>query len=150
MEIVFEPDLHTPLAAAELLRTLQSTLRQLGTCDGNMEEGSIRYIERGGRRKRSLGALFLIVNDSGGRGVVKGMSILVVMVVVDRCDLNVSVREAGETKWGERVEVKNMNSIKSMVTAAEYEINRQIEVIWALMMMMMVVAVIRSGEGHRG
>jgi aspartyl-tRNA(Asn)/glutamyl-tRNA(Gln) amidotransferase subunit B len=28
--------------AAELLRTLQSTLRQLGTCDGNLEDGSIR------------------------------------------------------------------------------------------------------------
>lgn len=42
MEIVFEPDLSSPAQAAELLRTLQATLRHLGTCDGNFEQGSIR------------------------------------------------------------------------------------------------------------
>lgn len=85
MEIVFEPDLRSSLQAAELLRTLQATLRQLGTCDGNMEDGSIR------------------------------------------CDLNVSVKPAEAKAWGERVEVKNMNSVKSLVTAADFEISRQIE-----------------------
>lgn len=85
MEIVFEPDLRSAVQVGELVRTLQSTLRRLGTCDGNMEEGSIR------------------------------------------CDLNISVRRAGDTNsWGDRVEIKNMNSIKNMVAAAEFEIKRQI------------------------
>jgi aspartyl-tRNA(Asn)/glutamyl-tRNA(Gln) amidotransferase subunit B len=46
-----------------------------------------------------------------------------------RCDLNVSVKAADseEARPGQRVEIKNMNSIKSLETAAEYEIKRQIE-----------------------
>lgn len=97
MEIVFEPDLHSAAQAAELVRTLQATLRHLGTCDGNMENGSIR------------------------------------------CDLNVSVRPALEEQgrdrqaegkprpWCVRAEIKNVNSIKALRTAAKYEISRQID-----------------------
>lgn len=86
MEIVFEPDITSSSQAAEAIRTLQRTLRQLGTCDGNMEDGSIR------------------------------------------CDLNVSVRPVDGSKGGgERVEIKNLNSIKSLEGAADYEIRRQIE-----------------------
>lgn len=49
-----------------------------------------------------------------------------------RCDLNVSVRPANggdddEHPFGERCEVKNMNSIRNMMKAAEYEARRQIE-----------------------
>jgi aspartyl-tRNA(Asn)/glutamyl-tRNA(Gln) amidotransferase subunit B len=42
MEIVSEPDLRSAEEAAIYLRKLRSTLRYLGTCDGNMEEGSLR------------------------------------------------------------------------------------------------------------
>jgi aspartyl-tRNA(Asn)/glutamyl-tRNA(Gln) amidotransferase subunit B len=42
MEIVSEPDLRTPEEAVLYLRKLRSILRYLGTCDGNMEEGSLR------------------------------------------------------------------------------------------------------------
>ena len=42
MEIVSEPDLRSPEEAGIYLRKLRSILRYLGTCDGNMEEGSLR------------------------------------------------------------------------------------------------------------
>jgi aspartyl-tRNA(Asn)/glutamyl-tRNA(Gln) amidotransferase subunit B len=46
-----------------------------------------------------------------------------------RCDANVSVRKKGETKFGTKIEVKNMNSFRFVEKALEYEINRQIEAI---------------------
>ena len=42
MEIVSEPDLRTPDEAVAYLKKLRAILRYLGTCDGNMEEGSLR------------------------------------------------------------------------------------------------------------
>ena len=42
MEIVSEPDLRGPEEVGAYLRKLRSILRYLGTCDGNMEEGSMR------------------------------------------------------------------------------------------------------------
>jgi aspartyl-tRNA(Asn)/glutamyl-tRNA(Gln) amidotransferase subunit B len=42
MEIVSEPDLRSPEEAGAYLRKLRAILRYLGTCDGNMEEGSMR------------------------------------------------------------------------------------------------------------
>jgi aspartyl-tRNA(Asn)/glutamyl-tRNA(Gln) amidotransferase subunit B len=42
MEIVSEPDIRSPEEAGAFLRKLRSILRYLGTCDGNMEEGSLR------------------------------------------------------------------------------------------------------------
>ena len=42
MEIVSEPDLRSPEEAGAYLRKLRTLLRYLGTCDGNMEEGSMR------------------------------------------------------------------------------------------------------------
>ena len=42
MEIVSEPDLRSPEEAGAYLRKLRQLLRYLGTCDGNMEEGSMR------------------------------------------------------------------------------------------------------------
>jgi aspartyl-tRNA(Asn)/glutamyl-tRNA(Gln) amidotransferase subunit B len=42
MEIVSEPDLRSPEEAGAYLRKLRSILRYLGTCDGNMDEGSMR------------------------------------------------------------------------------------------------------------
>lgn len=46
-----------------------------------------------------------------------------------RCDANVSVRLNGEAELGTKVEVKNMNSIRNVQKAIEYEIKRQIEVL---------------------
>src|ERR1700726_4539472 len=44
MEIVSEPDLRSPEEAGIYLRKLRRILRYLGTCDGNMEEGSLRCV----------------------------------------------------------------------------------------------------------
>jgi aspartyl-tRNA(Asn)/glutamyl-tRNA(Gln) amidotransferase subunit B len=86
MEIVSEPDMRTAEEAGAYLRKLRTILRYLGTCDGNMEEGSMR------------------------------------------ADCNVSVRRPGEA-LGTRCEIKNVNSIRFVQQAIEYEARRQIEVI---------------------
>jgi aspartyl-tRNA(Asn)/glutamyl-tRNA(Gln) amidotransferase subunit B len=86
MEIVSEPDMRTAEEAASYLRKLRSILRYLGTCDGNMDEGSMR------------------------------------------CDVNVSVRRPGG-ELGTRCEIKNVNSIRFVHQAIEYEARRQIEVL---------------------
>ena len=62
-------------------------MRYLGTCDGNMQEGSLR------------------------------------------ADVNVSVRLKGETEFGTRCEIKNVNSIKFMQMAIISEANRQIDLL---------------------
>ncbi len=46
-----------------------------------------------------------------------------------RCDANISVRKKGETRFNTRCEVKNMNSIRNVQRAIEYEMKRQIECI---------------------
>ncbi len=46
-----------------------------------------------------------------------------------RCDANVSVRLKGETKFGTKTEVKNMNSFRFVEKALEFEIGRQIELL---------------------
>ncbi|MBX5438234.1 MAG: Asp-tRNA(Asn)/Glu-tRNA(Gln) amidotransferase subunit GatB [Thermoflavifilum sp.] len=84
LEIVTEPDLHSPEEAAACLTALRRLVRYLGVSDGNMEEGSLR------------------------------------------CDVNVSVRPAGQTTLGTKVEIKNLNSVRFVRRALEYEINRQI------------------------
>src|SRR4051812_25557169 len=86
MEIVSEPDLRSAEEAGLYLRKLRSILRYLGTCDGNMEEGSLR------------------------------------------CDCNVSVRRPGEP-YGIRCEIKNVNSVRFVMQAIEYEARRQIALI---------------------
>ncbi|MBN8511494.1 MAG: Asp-tRNA(Asn)/Glu-tRNA(Gln) amidotransferase subunit GatB [Rickettsiales bacterium] len=86
MEIVSEPDIRSPYEAAEYVKKLRSLLRYVGSCDGNMEQGSMR------------------------------------------CDANVSVRKAGAL-LGTRCEIKNVNSVKNIVKAIEYEAMRQVEVL---------------------
>jgi aspartyl-tRNA(Asn)/glutamyl-tRNA(Gln) amidotransferase subunit B len=86
MEIVSKPDMRNADEAAAYLTKLRSILRYLGTCDGNMEEGSMR------------------------------------------CDVNVSVRKPGD-ELGTRCEIKNVNSIRFVKQAIEYEARRQIEII---------------------
>jgi len=86
MEIVSEPDMRSAEEAAAYVRKLRSIMRYIGSCDGNMEEGSLR------------------------------------------CDVNVSVRRPGEA-LGTRCEIKNVNSIRFVQQAIEYEARRQIELI---------------------
>lgn len=86
MEIVSEPDMRSADEAAAYLKKLRSILRYLETCDGNMEEGSMR------------------------------------------CDVNVSVRKPGAV-LGTRCEIKNVNSIRYVSQAIEYEARRQIEIL---------------------
>lgn len=86
MEIVTEPDMRSAEEAALFLQKLRSILRYLKTCDGNMDEGSMR------------------------------------------ADVNISVHRPG-TPYGTRAEVKNVNSIKFITTAVNYEIERQIHIL---------------------
>jgi aspartyl-tRNA(Asn)/glutamyl-tRNA(Gln) amidotransferase subunit B len=86
MEIVSKPDLRSAEEAKAFLAKLRAILRYLGTCDGNMEEGSLR------------------------------------------ADVNVSVRRPGEP-LGTRCEIKNVNSIRFIGQAIDYEARRQIGVI---------------------
>jgi aspartyl-tRNA(Asn)/glutamyl-tRNA(Gln) amidotransferase subunit B len=86
MEIVSDPDLRSAEEAGIYLRKLRSILRYLGTCDGNMEEGSLR------------------------------------------CDCNVSVRKLG-APYGTRCEIKNLNSVRFVMQAIDYEARRQVDII---------------------
>lgn len=86
MEIVSDPDMRSAEEAGAYLKKLRSILRYIGSCDGNMEQGSLR------------------------------------------CDANVSVRRPGES-LGTRCEIKNLNSIRFLVRAIEFEAARQIEVL---------------------
>ena len=46
-----------------------------------------------------------------------------------RCDANISMRPVGQTEYGTKAEVKNMNSFRAVFRALEYEIKRQTEVL---------------------
>ena len=86
MEIVSKPDMRSPEEAGAYVTKLRAIVRYLGTCDGNMDEGSMR------------------------------------------CDVNVSVRKPG-AELGTRCEIKNVNSVRFVQQAIEFEARRQIEVI---------------------
>lgn len=86
MEIVSRPDIRSPEEAGAYLRKLRSIVRYIGSCDGNMDEGSMR------------------------------------------CDANVSVRRPGEA-YGTRAEIKNVNSVRFVMQAIEYEAKRQVELL---------------------
>jgi aspartyl-tRNA(Asn)/glutamyl-tRNA(Gln) amidotransferase subunit B len=86
MEIVSEPEMRSAEEAAAYVKKLRSIMRYLGSCDGNMDEGSLR------------------------------------------CDVNVSVRRPGG-ELGTRCEVKNVNSIRFIQQAIDYEARRQVELI---------------------
>ncbi len=86
MEIVSKPDLRSAEEAGVYVRKIRAILRYLGTCDGNMEEGSMR------------------------------------------CDVNVSIHRPGEP-FGTRAEIKNVNSVRFVMRAIDYEIERQIELV---------------------
>jgi len=86
MEIVSRPDMRSPAEAGAYVKKLRSILRYVGSCDGNMEQGSMR------------------------------------------ADVNVSVRKPGEP-FGTRTETKNVNSIRFVMAAIEYEARRQVDLI---------------------
>ena len=86
MEIVSKPDMRSPDEAGAYLKKLRSIMRYLGTCDGNMEEGSMR------------------------------------------CDANVSVRPVGSTELRTRCEIKNVNSMRFVMQAIEFEAKRHVDV----------------------
>ncbi len=86
MEIVSKPDIRSSEEAAAYVQKLRAILRYLGTCDGNMEEGSMR------------------------------------------ADVNVSVRKPGDP-FGTRCEIKNVNSIRFVAAAIDYEAQRQVDLI---------------------
>ena len=46
-----------------------------------------------------------------------------------RCDVNISLRPIGSTKFGTKVEVKNLNSIANVRAALDYEVKRQSEIL---------------------
>ncbi|MBZ9655639.1 Asp-tRNA(Asn)/Glu-tRNA(Gln) amidotransferase subunit GatB [Phyllobacterium lublinensis] len=86
MEIVSKPDMRSSDEAKAYLTKLRTIVRYLGTCDGNMDEGSMR------------------------------------------ADVNVSVRRPGG-EFGTRCEIKNVNSIRFVGQAIEYEARRQIAIL---------------------
>lgn len=86
MEIVSEPDIRSAEEAGSYVTKIRSIVRYLGTCNGNMQEGSMR------------------------------------------ADVNVSVRRPGD-EFGTRSEIKNVNSIRFIREAIDYEARRQIEII---------------------
>jgi len=86
MEIVSKPDMRSADEAKAYVTKLRQIMRYLGTCDGNMEQGSMR------------------------------------------ADVNVSVRKPGDA-FGTRCEIKNVNSIRFMGQAIEFEARRQIGVL---------------------
>ena len=86
MEIVSRPDMRSPDEAGAYVRKLRSILRYVGSCDGNMEQGSMR------------------------------------------ADVNVSVRRPG-AELGTRTETKNVNSVRFIMAAIEYEANRQVDIL---------------------
>ena len=97
MEIVSRPDIRGPEEAAEYVRKLRQILRYLDTCDGNMQEGSLRAdvnvsVCRPGAYER-----FIETGDAGHLGT--------------------------------RCEIKNMNSMRFIQAAIEYEARRQIAIL---------------------
>ncbi|HEY5048737.1 MAG TPA: Asp-tRNA(Asn)/Glu-tRNA(Gln) amidotransferase subunit GatB [Rhizomicrobium sp.] len=88
MEIVSRPDMRSGEEAAAFLRKLRAIVRYLGTCDGNMDEGSMR------------------------------------------ADVNVSVRRPGDP-LGTRCEIKNVNSLRFITHAVDFEARRQVDILEA-------------------
>ncbi|OJX11395.1 MAG: aspartyl/glutamyl-tRNA amidotransferase subunit B [Caedibacter sp. 37-49] len=86
MEIVSEPDIRSIEEAQAYIKKLRGLLRYLGTCDGNMEQGSLR------------------------------------------ADINISLRRPG-ADFGTRAEIKNVNSVRFMGQAINYEIQRQMDIL---------------------
>ena len=140
VELVFEPDLRTPEQAGEALRTLQGLLRHIGVCDGNMENGSMRADLNISLAERPVMEGASVRHAAGARSEAKPFEETLENMkhwcrkrIADRASGGV-VGRTGGAAWllsGARVEVKNMNSIKFLVSAAQYEIERQVALLRA-------------------
>lgn len=84
-----------------------------------VSEPDIRTAEEAGAYVKKLRAILRFLEVCDGNMEQGSM----------RCDANVSVRKRGETKFGTRTEIKNLNSIRNIVRAIEYEAERQVEAI---------------------
>lgn len=76
MEIVSEPDIRSPAEAAAYMRTLRTLLQHIGTCDGNMEEGSMRCDANVSIRRRgseTLGTRTEIKNMNSFRSIERAV-----------------------------------------------------------------------------
>jgi aspartyl-tRNA(Asn)/glutamyl-tRNA(Gln) amidotransferase subunit B len=91
MEIVSEPDLRSPEEAAAYVKKLRSIMRYLGTCDGNMEEGSMRADVNVSVRKPG--------DDYGTRCEMKNINSIRFMqqAIVYEANRQVDILEAGGT-----------------------------------------------------
>jgi aspartyl-tRNA(Asn)/glutamyl-tRNA(Gln) amidotransferase subunit B len=85
LEIVTEPDMHTPDEAHAFLTALKELMQYAGVSQCDMEKAQMR------------------------------------------CDVNVSLRPVGQTAFGEKIEIKNLNSFRAVHRALNYEIERQAE-----------------------
>jgi len=102
IEIVFKPQIHSAHEAASVVSTLQSLLKYLGTCDGKMEEGSLRC---------DLNVSICPISPSDENE--------------DEADPNNPFNKYLPKGVGNRVEVKNLNSLRQIIQSAEYEALRQ-------------------------
>ncbi len=87
IEIVSEPDIHSPAEAKAYATELYRLMTYAGVTNGDLYHGNMRF------------------------------------------DVNISIAPKGATELGTRAEVKNLNSFKSVERAAEYEFNRQVELV---------------------
>jgi aspartyl-tRNA(Asn)/glutamyl-tRNA(Gln) amidotransferase subunit B len=108
LEVVFAPDLKTSLEASSCLRAVQKLFRHIGVCDGNMQDGSMRCdVNVSVREHRDVLPIKSVRADNKDKDADDGSSLL----------------------QGNRVEVKNINSIQSVNAAANFEINRHISIL---------------------
>jgi aspartyl-tRNA(Asn)/glutamyl-tRNA(Gln) amidotransferase subunit B len=87
IEIVSEPDIHSPAEARAYAEELHKLMTYAGVTNGDLYNGNMRF------------------------------------------DVNISIAPKGATELGTRAEVKNLNSFRSVERAAEYEFNRQVEIV---------------------
>jgi len=87
IEIVSEPDMHSPAEAKAYATELHRLMTYAGVTLGNLYHGNMRF------------------------------------------DVNISIAKKGATELGTRVEIKNLNSFRSVERAAQYEFERQVEVV---------------------
>ena len=87
IEIVSEPDMHSPVEARAYATELYRLMTYAGVTHGDLYHGNMRF------------------------------------------DVNISVAEEGSETLGKRAEIKNLNSFRSVEKAAEYEFDRQVELL---------------------
>ena len=108
IEIVFFPDIRSPKDASIAVETLRNLLKYVGTCNGKMEEGNLRCDLNVSIAPLSVGS----DSDPSNTDISNGNE-----------DDNLVQRS------GNRVEVKNLSSLKNVLWAAEYEAKRQVSVL---------------------